>query len=343
MMERYLGLDAALSRSAQAGSTPTRVATIGFFDGVHIGHRGLLDELKDWARELEVEPAVVTFNCHPQSVLGDHPPTPVVSLEHRLLLLEREGVAATLVLEFDDALRSWSPEEFIDKVFRQALGTSAILMGFDSAFGFRRQGTFEYLLAKQDELGVEVRQCGARLLGDERVSSTLVREAIARWDLERLEGLLGRRFSLLGRVVPGDGRGRTIGFPTANLDLGLASVPPVGVYFAEVRRLGRGDSSAASSDSDLLPALVNIGRRPTFTSQQEAAQGEAFDSARDVVEVHLLDFDADLYGEMLEVVILDRHRDERKFAGVDELVAQIGKDVDARRRLSTGERLSGGA
>ena len=335
-MERYLGLDEALSTLAGATAPANRVATIGFFDGVHLGHRDLLDELRHWASELGAEPAVVTFNRHPQAVLGDHPPAPVVSLEHRLLLLEREGVAVTLVLDFDEELRSWSPDKFLARVFLRALGARAVLMGFDSAFGFRRQGTFDYLFANRDELGIEVRQCGARFVDGERVSSTLVREATARWDLERLGSLLGRPFSLLGRVVTGDGQGRRIGFPTANLDLGVAAVPPVGVYFAQVRRLGQGTAGVASSPDDLLAAVVNIGRRPTLTGGREAAQAEAFDPERDVVEVHVLDLDADLYGEMLEVVILDRHRDELKFAGVDELVEQIGRDVDARRRLVIG-------
>jgi riboflavin kinase/FMN adenylyltransferase len=252
----------------------------------------------------------------------------VVSLEHRLLLLEREGIAATLVLEFDERLRRSTPEEFTAHVFREALGVEAVLMGFDSAYGYERRGTYEYLHARERELGIEVRQTTAELVGGARVSSTLVREAIARWDLRRLEELLGRRFALLGRVVAGDGRGRKIGFPTANLDCGGGAVPPSGVYFAEVLRLGR---EPVDRSVEPLPAVVNIGERPTFA----ATAGAGVPAAEVTVEAHLLDLprSTDLYGEYLEVVLLARHRDERRFASVDALVAQIECDVAARREL----------
>jgi len=328
-MERFDSLEAARASRFAEGT----VATIGFFDGVHVGHAKLLSDLRAWSEELGVWPVVVTFRQHPQALLGDHPPSPVVSLEHRLLLLEREGVAATLVLDFDDELRRWTPLEFFERVFRDALGTRALLMGFDSAFGFRREGTYEFLAERQAELDILVRRSEAEVRHGERPSSTLVRAAIADWNLARVEELLGRPFALLGQVVEGDGRGRSIGFPTANLDIGAASVPPVGVYFAEVRRLGT-EPVEPDEPAAALPALVNIGRRPTFTGAKEAASGEAFDPARDTVEAHVLDLDADLYGEYLEVVLLEKHRDELRFSGVAELVEQIGEDVSARRAFS---------
>lgn len=312
-----------------------RVACLGFFDGLHRGHRKLLRDLKAWARESNAEPAVVTFDRHPQSVLGGRQRLPVLTLEHRLLLLEREGVAVTLALHFDREISTWSPETFVSRVFREALGANQLLLGFDSAFGHRRRGTYDYLKAREQELGLEVRRSEAEYVGGKRVSSTLVRDTLAVGDLPLLETLLDRRHSVLGRVVHGDHRGRKLGFPTANLDVRGIALPPPGVYFAEARPLGpmAADGSFPRLAEDgtpdgpaLLGAIVNIGRRPTISSQS----GE--DPQCDHFEVHLLDFNGDLYDEHLEVVFVKRHRAERKFATLDDLVKQIHADVAARRQ-----------
>ena len=183
-MELYENLGSAV-RDAPGGSQ--RIATIGFFDGVHRGHQALLEELKEWAAEVNGESVVVTFREHPQAVLGAHPPVPVVSLEHRILLLEREGVGSVLVLDFDERIRSLAPEEFVRSVLVDGLGVGGLLMGFDSAFGNRRLGTFDYLEEKRDELGLEIRSAAAELLGDAAVSSTRVREAVANWNFSGLE------------------------------------------------------------------------------------------------------------------------------------------------------------
>ena len=335
-MELYENIEAALG-DASAGRS--RVATIGFFDGVHRGHRVLLDELRDWASAEDGDSVVVTFREHPQAVLGAHPPVPVVSLEHRLLLLEREGVDAVLVLDFDERVRALAPEEFVRSILVDALGVGGLLMGFDSAFGNRRLGTFEYLDSRRSELGLEIRRATAELLDGAAVSSTRVREAVANWDFPELESLLGHPFSIMGEVVKGDGRGRQLGFPTANLSLPGVSVPPPGVYFCDALGLGvqpHGRHSWAelfSSDrpDGIFRGLMNIGRRPTLTDGKEASSGSIYDPEVDTVEVHLLDFQGDLYGQHLEVFVLSMHRGEKKFAGVEELTAQIESDVLARR------------
>jgi riboflavin kinase/FMN adenylyltransferase len=305
-----------------------RVATVGYFDGLHIGHQMLLRELAEWAREAGADPAVVTFDRHPQEVLSGSGPPRILSLAHKLLLLERAGVAAAFVLPFTRALSLWSPEDFVTRIIRGATGADCLLMGFDSAFGRGRQGTFAYLAERAEALGVAVRQAGTARLDGERVSSTLVREAIRAGDLRRLERLLGRRFSFLGRVVRGDGRGRTIGFPTANLDLEGEAVLPAGVYFAEAACLGTslaaaagspGNSAGSPEKREVHGALVNIGTRPTFHGA----------GASTVVEVHLPGFTGDLYGEYLEVHFTERHRDEMKFPSAAALVAQIRADVAA--------------
>ena len=328
-MKRLFDLEAA--RAAESPSNG-RVATIGFFDGVHRGHVRILDAVTAWAAEAGAESAVVTFDCHPQSVLGGHPPVPVVSLEHRLLLLERCGVDATLVLPFDRELASQSPEGFYRSVLEGALDARRLVFGFDSAFGHRREGTYEYIADRPETFRAELRRVEAEWLGGERVSSTRIRKLIARGELGEAAECLGRSVSILGRVVRGDARGRTIGFPTANLDLCDGAVLPRGVYFARAIRWdaelrGAGSERGGSANAPrAIPALVNVGRAPTFRDDASADEP-------DRVEVHLLDFEGDLYGEWLEVEIEARHRDELRFDGADALAAQLRRDVAARRRL----------
>jgi riboflavin kinase/FMN adenylyltransferase len=316
-MRRYFELEEARRDRDPAVE---RAACLGFFDGLHRGHRRLLSDLKLWAAECGCEPAVVTFDRHPRGVLGGSPPLPVLSLEHRLLLLERQGgVAATLVLRFDRELAAWPPETFVTEVFQEALGARRLLMGFDSAFGRGRQGTHEYLAARQAELGLEVRRGGVEQLDGVRISSTLVRNAVVEGRLPELEALLGRHHSVLGRVVHGDHRGQQLGFPTANLDVRGIALPPPGVYFAEARLSG-------AAESERLPAVLNLGKRPTVSGP-----GGNLDVVTDRLEVHLLDFSGDLYGEHLEVFFLRRHRGEKRFSSLGELAAQIRADVAARR------------
>ena len=334
-MERYDSLESARQ---EFSADSKKVATIGFFDGVHRGHQVLLGDLKMWAEQAGAEPVVVTFREHPQAVLGSHPPVPVVSLDHRLLLLERAGISATVVLDFDENLRALSPEDFVRDILVDGLGVEGLQMGFDSAFGSRRKGTFEYLEARQDELGLEVRRSRAELAGELAVSSTRVRGAVANWDFSELDILLGHPFSMLGKVVQGDGRGRKLGFPTANLSLPGVSVPSPGVYFCDVLCLGAQARARYSWEQlkgpgpldGFCPGLMNIGRRPTLTEGEEAASGSFYNPEVDTVEVHLIDYEGDLYGEYLEVFVLAMHRGERKFSSADELVAQIGLDIEAR-------------
>ena len=334
-MDRYDDL-ASAARGISSGAG--RVATIGFFDGVHRGHQVLLGDLKDWAAEVGGESVVVTFGEHPQAVLGAHPPVPVVSLEHRLLLLEREGIDTVLVLDFDERIRGLAPEVFVRSVLVEGLGAKGLQMGFDSAFGNRRLGTFEYLDARRDELGLEVRSSRAEVLDGVAVSSTRVREAVSNWNFAELENLLGHSFSIMGTVVEGDGRGRQLGFPTANLTLPGVCVPPPGVYFCDVLCLGERPYGCHSWSALAAPerlegffrGVMNIGRRPTLTDGKEASIGSIYDPGVDTVEVHLLDYEGDLYGQCLEVFVLSMHRGEKKFSNVEELTAQIRSDIEAR-------------
>ena len=245
---------------------------------------------------------------------------------------------ASLVLPFTRALSLWSPEEFITRVCVEAMGASHILFGFDSAFGRGRRGTFEYVESRAGGLGIQVRKASVENVQEQRVSSTLVRQAVVEGDLKELERLLGRSFSVLGKVVPGDGRGRTLGFPTANLDVEGAALPPVGVYFARVRRVDVSDPATSLSreprEEDALGALVNVGKRPTFTDASKSGPSES--GVVETVEAHFPDFSGDLYGEWLELSFIARRRPEKKFASAEELAGQIRDDVEAFRKFEAG-------
>jgi riboflavin kinase/FMN adenylyltransferase len=307
---------------------------VGNFDGVHRGHQQVIQTLKAWAAEpsphddgaCPVDTLAVTFATHPRQVLTGQGPPLLTSLEHRTLLLGREGVSGVVVLPFDREMASWSPEVFVDRVLVEGLGASRVLVGQNHRFGKDRAGDFALLQTLGRERGFEAREVALEVDG-QVISSTAIRAAFVAGDLAEAERLLGRPPSVLGRVVQGDQRGRTIGFPTANLDLAPEAARPArGVYAAWARVIGGTSDSAGAGehqdDGPLLPAAVNVGRRPTFT-----------DDDRDLVEVHLLAGGRDLYGATLEVLFTAKLRDERRFDGVEALVAQIQADVAQAREL----------
>ncbi|HYC79324.1 MAG TPA: riboflavin biosynthesis protein RibF [Planctomycetota bacterium] len=312
-MKRLQGLDAA----AAAGLRRPAV-TLGTFDGVHVGHRYVLEQTVRLARERGGEAVVVTFAEHPRAVIDGRAPQMITSLPHRLRLFERLGVDAVVVLDFDDALRRVPAEEFARRVFHDVLRAEVVLLGWNARFGEGGRGDFALLARVGRDFGFEARRADRLTLGDEPVSSTEIRRAILSGDLDRAARMLGRPVSVLGTVVAGDGRGRTLGWPTANLDLHHELRPPRGVYGAEVEWDGR-----------RVPALVNIGVRPTFDRSKIGVDDPTDWEIRDLfetVEVHLLDYRGDLYGKDLEVFFLKRLRDERRFAGKDELLAQLAQD-----------------
>lgn len=302
-----------------------RVATVGVFDGVHLGHFAVLRRVVDRAAVLALEPAVVTFAGHPKEVLAGRAPPAVTSLDHRLLLFERIGLQTALVLEFTPALRDVTAEDFVQRVLLDGLGMRELVLGWDSKLGKDRGGTVDSLQPLARTLGFGLEEVGPLRQRGHPISSTAVREAVALGELDRAAAMLGRPVSLLGTVVRGDGRGGALGFPTANLDLHHELRPPEGVYGALALRRGRAPAPAEvcrDPRGSPLPAVVNIGGRPTFGASQV------------VVEVHILDFDGDLYREDLEVYFLGRIRDERRFGGAAELARQIADDVAQARRMA---------
>jgi len=300
--------DLAWSPSLEQGS----VVTVGEYDGVHRGHRTVIAEMHRMAAERGCATAVVTFDRHPATVVRpDSAPALLCDLETKLELLAETGVDYTLVVEFTPEQAEVSAETFARQVLVGSLQAKVIVVGADFHFGKNRRGNVDTLKAVGDECGYQVvgLPLVKQITGEgEVISSTSIRMALADGDVEKAHRLLGRPFEVRGTVTPGDRRGRTIGFPTANLpttpDL---QVPSDGVYAAWYQR----------PDGTQYPAAVNIGKRPTFYDFAE----------RSLIEAHLIGFRGDLYGEQAKVRFVQRLRGERRFEDVDQLVAQLGKDV----------------
>jgi riboflavin kinase/FMN adenylyltransferase len=292
--------------------------TIGNFDGVHRGHQALVAAARESAQSRGGTTVVLTFDPHPSHVLSPHrAPEALLTVEQKAEILGGLGVDRLAVLPFTRALAEKTAEEFARDVLQGCLGARSVIVGENFRFGRHRQGDAAHLAQLGRSMGFSVEPVAAVLHDGAPISSTRIREAVARGAVEGANALLGRRYFLDGRVRQGDGRGRTIGFPTANLELLNEAVPGGGVY-ACCARLD------ASAPEPLRPAVVNVGRRPTFGG------GDM------IVEVHLLDFAGDLYGRVLRVEFLTKLRDEQRFPDVDTLKRQIETDVaEARRILAT--------
>ena len=293
------------------------VVSIGVFDGVHLGHRAILAANLRRARELSAASTVVTFQSHPKSVLLGRAPRTLTTLEHRLEHFRRAGIEHTLVLTFDEELRRVDAETFIRETLVERLGARAFVLGFDSKFGRDRAGSPELLRS----MGFDVEVVPEVLVERRPVSSTAIREAVELGDLAGAARMLGRGVTVFGEVVHGAEVGRKLGFPTANLDLHHELHPPVGVYACRARRSSR---ESPEESAPWRPAVTNIGFRPTVDGTRPE---------HPIVEVHVLDFDGDLYGDHLEVEFVERLRGEMRFDGVEALADQIGRDVEAARDL----------
>jgi riboflavin kinase / FMN adenylyltransferase len=289
---------------------------IGNFDGVHRGHQALLARAVAVAEAMGLVPVALTFDPHPSVVLSPSPSPLLTTLTRKAELLARLGASHVFARRFDAHFAGWSPERFVQELLVGELSAKVVVTGKNFRFGKDRSGDSELLSAIGNRLGFVAMTDEAR---DERgaLSSTRARDAIVGGDLLEAERVLGRRHGIEGRVQHGDQRGRTIGFPTANLDTTRVVLPPDGVYAVVV------DLVAETGAEALAPGVMNIGRRPTVSSASR-------ENAR-TVEVHLLDIARDLYGQTLRVHIVRKIRDERRFPGLDALKAQISLDaVEAR-------------
>lgn len=307
------------ARSLSAPPAGGSVVSVGVFDGVHRGHQAILAANLARARALGASPTVVTFRRHPKKVLLGHEPRMLTSLEHRLELFRRAGIEHTAVLTFDEDLRQIEPEQFVRDFLIERLDARAFVLGFDSRFGRERRGTPELL----EQLGFAVEVIGKVELDERAVSSTAIREAVELGDLAGAGLMLGRRVGVLGTVVRGDRRGRELGFPTANLNLHHELHPPPGVYAGIARVFPRGSPEASESH----PAVANIGFRPTIGGATPASP---------LLEVHLLDFEGDLYGANVEFQFVERLRGEQRFGSLEELAAQIATDAARAREVLAG-------
>jgi riboflavin kinase / FMN adenylyltransferase len=324
-VEAVEGMRVIRDEAACAAPAEGSVVTIGAYDGVHLGHRAVIAEVLERADAAGCRSAVVTFDRHPAQVIRpDSAPLLLTDLEQRLELLAGTGVDDTLLVHFDDERAHETAEHFVERVLVGCLGARAVVVGEDFHFGHRRAGNVELLAEMGESFGFEV--LGHKLVApdghaardDEQVSSTAIRRALHEGRLADANLMLGRPHEMRGPVVPGDRRGRTLGFPTANVAIGEELLMPAdGIYAGEI--VVRDGVTAGST----LPAAIYVGKRPTFYD----------DRAMTLLEVHVLDWAGDLYDRRVAVRFLHRIRADARFASVEELTRQLRADCDAARRL----------
>ncbi|MBL4580548.1 MAG: bifunctional riboflavin kinase/FAD synthetase [Gammaproteobacteria bacterium] len=290
------------------------VATIGKFDGVHLGHQLILDQLKKKAEQFDLPSLVILVEPHPEEFFAgdaDSCPARLTILQEKLELLESFGIDFVFQLKFDRQLSELSAEDYIADILVGGLGVKSFIVGNDFRFGHQRKGNFSLLRDAGQQFGFEVVETAAYERNGHRISSTFIREQLAKADFSLVEQLLGRPYSIKGEVVKGKQLGTDMGFPTCNINPQRLRIPLHGVYACEVRLADK-----------YRPAAVNIGYRPTVTESGEA-----------LLEAHILDFNEDLYGKTIEVIFRQKIREETKFSGLEELKQQISADVEQVRKL----------
>ena len=290
------------------------VATIGKFDGVHLGHQLILDQLKQKAEQFDLPSLVILVEPHPEEFFAqdaDSCPARLTVLQEKIELLESFGIDFVFQLKFDRQLSELSAEDYITDILVGGLGVKSFIVGNDFRFGHQRKGNFELLSEAGKQFGFEVAETAAYERNGHRISSTYIREQLANADFTLVEQLLGRPYSIKGEVVRGKQLGTDLGFPTCNIKPQRLRIPLHGVYACEVRLVDR-----------YRPAAVNIGYRPTVTESGEA-----------LLEAHILDFNEDLYGKTIEVIFRKKIREETKFSGLEELKRHISADVEQVREL----------
>jgi riboflavin kinase/FMN adenylyltransferase len=286
------------------------VVTIGNFDGVHLGHQALLKKTIERAEELNTASLVIIFEPQPFEFFAKEKIAPrLTRWREKFCWLAHYGIDAVLVIRFNKQFASLTPDEFVDHILMDALEVKQIIVGDDFQFGRGRQGDFNFLQNKAKSAGFSVENMPSLSLDGERVSSTLVRNALANSDHEKVERLLGRPYTMQGRVVYGDKRGRTMGFPTANIYLHRPITPVQGVYAVRMHGI----------NNKVLPGVANVGIRPTIGG------------TRSLLEVHLFDFAKEIYGRQVKVEFCKKLRDEKRYPNLDLLIEQIFKDASEAR------------
>jgi len=282
------------------------VITVGTFDGLHKGHLRILEKLIEKSKEVNGTNVLLTFEPHPRSVLSSFELKILTTIDEKKEILEKAGIENLIVQNFNMEFSQMTSEQFIKKILIDDIGISHIIVGHDHKFGKDRLGDEEKLRELGKQLNFGVTTVTAEKINDEIISSTKIRNALLEGHVDNAALLLGRNYSFSGYVVKGAQRGRTLGFPTANIqpDSVYKALPRNGVYAVYCK-----------CADDYFSGVMNIGYRPTFENKNEI-----------IIEVHLLDFDKDIYGEKLTVELMEYIRDEKKFASKDELIYQIEAD-----------------
>lgn len=285
------------------------VATIGFFDGVHRGHRFLINSVVKEAVARGLRSTVVTFDRHPRQVLGsDFQPRLLSTNEEKLLLLSKTGVERCVMLPFSEQMAQMTARDFMEKILRDRLGVQVLIIGYDNRFGHNRSEGFDDYVRYGREIGIEVMSAQSFLLHGINVSSSVIRSFLQEGEIEMAENCLGYPYFFTGKVIKGFRVGHELGFPTANIeqDNMLKMIPSPGVYAVKVRIEGT---------VELKHAMMNIGTRPTFNGTQQT------------LEVHILNFNDDIYDKMISVAFVHKLRNERQFPSKEALTEQLSKDA----------------
>ncbi|OGO93550.1 MAG: riboflavin biosynthesis protein RibF [Coxiella sp. RIFCSPHIGHO2_12_FULL_42_15] len=290
--------------------TAKSVMTIGNFDGVHLGHQQLLQEVKRQSALLHAKSVVITFEPQPKEFFAKRPLVPrLMRFAEKYLALQRVGIDYFCCLYFNEALATLSAKAFVEDILLKKLNLKAIIVGYDFRFGADRKGDFALLQKLGKKYHFDAIEIPPFLFEKEPVSSTRIRAALCEGDMVLVQALLGQIFTLRGKVTYGHQRGRDLGFPTANIDLHRELVPISGVFVVR-----------ATLGGDVLNGVANVGIRPTFAGQ------------RVLLEVHLFDFNRNIYGANLEVEFLHKLREEKRYDSFDALLQQIKKDVSEAKK-----------
>jgi riboflavin kinase/FMN adenylyltransferase len=285
------------------------ILTIGNYDGLHLGHRRIIERIKLKAREHKGTSMLMTFHPHPLTILKPEKFVGLITPLHvKTRLIQEAGIDVLFIVPFTNEFHLISPEAFVDKLLIEKLGIKGLIVGYDFKFGKGGKGNVEYLASKSTKHGFFFEIQSAITLDGEKVGSNRIRKMIQDGDVRKAAAHLGRPYMIEGTVIKGDGRGRTIGFPTINLKSDFPLIPKRGVYISMVEIDGKNFS-----------AVTNIGYNPTFDGQGLT------------IETYILDFSQDLYGRGIVLYFLNRIRDEVKFGSVDELKGRIWKDVETAR------------
>jgi riboflavin kinase / FMN adenylyltransferase len=296
------------------------VVTIGTFDGVHRGHRLILDRMRSVAEEVGGETVIITFDPHPRNIVGmrSDPQPLLTTMPERINLLAKIGIDHLVIVPFTPAFAAMDPRDYVKDFLVARFQPHTLIIGYDHRFGRKREGDYHLLESLSETFGFQVRELDAKILRDAAISSTRIREALMEGCPEEAAEQLGYPYFFSGLVRHGDKRGRTIGFPTANLkpDDPAKLLPADGVYAVRV------SLSEADGDAYTKTGMMNIGLRPTV------------DGTRHLAEVNLFDFNEDIYGRVLTVQVIARIREERKFSGLDALQAQLSDDREMAMKLA---------